>query len=477
MGSFSPLISPIEPDENSLEALQGGLFESSCDQISTLFDILNTFAGTLIEGPKSLGETIQRALVLLQQTLQGLIAQVEIFIAEIDKLLTIDEFEVFDPIYLDWYTNSPYIRRILGEFVYWQTWEALKLVESLPEIAQLNLLDLFKRTICDAVKNFISKIEFEGVDTVLKIINNTLIPVLYNKSLGNPFFLIPWLYPQVTTRSVFKVPDRDGIGTEVHSSQFRLPIFAIPDPDDLGLSDFLSSGKLSDLQLPLINQTVYDESKRYWISNWRSINTPAINGDRIGAVNQLGIPIRVGPFFPSIDDGKEGPTLSDQVNHRLSIISAFAEFDELTGVTFNMKPWTVAAPPDPLNPSAPTQVPDPDAPFQVPPDFSSWAFIDVLYEMHMVVTSVDGVCRDAPIIIAKWAEILEVLGIAKFIEDLNIDEEYLNRHQATFRINNDPVVFGTKILEAFGAPAIALQLNLNASIQRLEDSLNRLCPP
>jgi len=444
-------------DENSLESTKGGLFISSCAMMTNTYFIINNLINFIIKGPAAQANSIKSQFESIEAVIDVQIEKLNEVLVILNDLLIVDVVDV-DEAYLNWFSNSPYIRRIMGEYTFHATYETLRLVDA--NVAPS--ADALRKALIDqaiaATQALLAGMDQISFDAIIDILNRNLIPVLFEKSIAVP--LPDYMYPQVTTNSRFRIPGdaiepAGSIGVETSIPTYVSPEFPIPDPTDTGLDDFLASGDLQDLTKPLANQASYTRARAYWTSNWRPFNIPGINGSRVG--------IQFSTFFPEIDEGEYGPTLTTPLNHRTGHVSAFAVTDNF-GVTLRMEAWRDLDTGE-LNPNAPTDN---------APAAERWSFMDLLYELHEIVLSIDGVCTDAPSIIEKWTELLTVLGISQFIDDNSINAQYMNDHMPTWRINQSAVLFGSNIVQAFGAAAIAAQDRLAAKIIEVEDKLRQL---
>jgi hypothetical protein len=229
---------------------------------------------------------------------------------------------------------------------------------------------------------------------------------------------------------------------------YRMPVMPEGNIDDPGYSNFLVTGNIAFLQWPLVNETEYRAAEKYWTSNWRTYDNPLING----------------VFFPDILPGEYGPHWDAPLYHRTSYESAFPTFDPDTGIVDTMNPYRVDGV---LNTS-------PAPPSSDVPKKSKWSVMDICYEMQEIVFTVDSFCENAPEMKAKWLDTLRLLGIGQYMTNHGVDATYMWDHSADYKINSDPVVFGTEIVQMIFGPMKELQDEYNAKIAELQALINTI---
>ena len=454
----TPKVYPL--DSASLEATHKGAFITSCHAIKNVYDALNTSAEWVTKGPESLAGTINGAIKSLEEQITFYIKKLDKLLQDLYNLLSVDLVEV-DNTYFNWYSQQPYIRRALGEFYYWSGWETYKLIDD--NVSGIS--NDVKRILLDqailAIQAVIKMIGNIGYQTWIDWTIKWVIEVLYQKTI-TPTIIPNYLYPQVTTRSTFrksgdKAKDVNGNDVTVGPMvglEYVIPTLPIPDPFDPGFEEYVLTKNLAVLTKPLLNENTYRPSEAYWTSNWRSYNT-------IG-VNYL--------FYPPIKSGNFGPTWNDPLHHLTSFTAAFPILDD-NGVATNMEPYIGED--GKLNPILKT-LKDTNIPTKSVPNAYHWAIIDVLYEMHEIALSVDGVCIESAEMIGSWTKILNILGVGQYITDHTIDSQYAYNHSPTYKINSDPVVFGSELVKLLFEPVRVLQAELEAKVAEIEAVLQNL---
>ncbi len=375
------------------------------------FNVIDTAVKFSLLGPEGAAKGLKYLVTSYIGELDSLIDQVE----ELEKLVKAYEEKVIDMTalglttkFIAVLTETPYIRRVLGEKYFWDLYEMSKILEgSLLGDLVGNSIDSLKGYAKDGILYLLDFLNADSLTTVLEPlarINQTL----YTKILDIP--VLPHMYPQVTTQSSWLTPGDvvGGVSVQVdrHFDTYKdipLPVFEKP-------SDVLIFNPKNPDYTLLRNAGEYKVAWEYWTSNFRTSNNWFVNG------------IFTAPIDTSLD-GKSpsGPSFSDQLAHRKTYVSTWPVFD-LYGDLVTMSTWNQATTPlgqpeetsydlsDPFSGATFTRYPIQKS--EPRPD--KWSLMDAIYEMYEILVSTDGLCESYPSMLAKFQKTLDTLGLTKY---------------------------------------------------------------
>lgn len=469
----------------SLEELYPDTYKPVCSTIDSYAQKLLFVTGRFGDSLESWGDQFDSWMTEQTQFISDALSKCDEWLETLDKMVQTNYVpDLVKPEFInDVYLKNPALRRYMGEYLYWQTWEALNSANSGVEGSIFAFYDTYKKWIKSIVLSYLDTLDFNGVNAyVERVVIYGLIPYLYKKFIPMPI-LPSYLYPQVTTRSQWKGNE---VGLMIRPENYRAPVYAMPDPSDPMYLVFKNTQDLSVLTKPLLNESIYRPAESYWKSNWRDYNLPIINGTKVGYINENGLPIP-GAFFHHIDDSTahQGPTSSNFNNHLIKMEASFPSINNKGEMTENV-PWSEWVTYKEANKGVQSAFNIPfdsssDKFFKLPeleninpmfkrtssPSVDDWAVIDIIYEFQMLLASTDGVCISHSGLRKSWEGLLKNLGFQKYAEKYSVDLNQMWTHIANDRLNNDPVIFGTSIVEWLLSPLYVLETQLNAKTSQI----------
>lgn len=290
---------------------------------------LMEYTDSYVKAKKSAIKEFKKACKDLEKTLDSLVNYLQTTLDELENIRKeASNITNFDGLISEVYENMPYLRRLLGEPIFWNTYDGIKLVETNVSGAIGNIGDIGKQLTKAAVSALLENLDGYAIPTEFLTLITNITQIFYIKCLPLEF-LPSHLRPQVTNAYYWHTEgdvDKDNKTAEAIPTfegwqGVVIPVF---DQQYINNAEERAKFKISD---PSTYYLLSPESRaqmqrgyNYWKSNFRNSNNPIMNSS-----------LQFGERHSPVDFCLK---VSDPTNHLIKAVPkypAFNQWGELIG--------------------------------------------------------------------------------------------------------------------------------------------------